>query len=105
MTHLTPDTAKRTKDLYSKDPESVAHAVRQWAIANGNNPKMRIALCGYEGEHAMPKSWECLALESQGRIRFPVPQKNNNNANRERIWFSESVLSAVTPALTAALTR
>ncbi|MHB8397313.1 MAG: DNA adenine methylase [Candidatus Limnocylindrales bacterium] len=82
------DTAKRRKKLYSKDSESVAHAVRKWALANGDNPKMRIALCGYEGEHKMPKSWDCLAWKGKGGYGSRVPDKNNANAARERIWFS-----------------
>ena len=50
------DTAGRDPNLYAKDSESVAHQVREWAIANGDNPLLRIALCGYEGEHEMPVS-------------------------------------------------
>ena len=46
--------------------EHVSGAVREWAIANGNNPKLRIALCGYDGEHAMPGEWECLAWKARG---------------------------------------
>jgi site-specific DNA-adenine methylase len=87
------DTAKRTKDLYSKDSESVAHAVRQWALANGDNPKMRIALCGYLGEHKMPKSWECLAWKAKGGYGSQRRDQNNANAARERIWFSPHCLS------------
>jgi site-specific DNA-adenine methylase len=86
------DTAKRTKDLYSKDSASVAHAVRKWALANGDNPKMRIALCGYEGEHTMPKSWECLAWKAKGGYGSQAVDRNNVNAARERIWFSPHCL-------------
>lgn len=44
-----------------------ADEVRDWAIANGDNPKLRIALFGYEEEHAatMPASWECLAWKAR----------------------------------------
>jgi site-specific DNA-adenine methylase len=86
------DTANRTKDLYSKDSESVAHAVRQWAVANGDNPLMRIALCGYEGEHKMPRGWACLAWKSRGGYGSQSRLKNNENAWRERIWFSPHCL-------------
>jgi site-specific DNA-adenine methylase len=86
------DTAKRTSDLYSKDSESVAHAVREWALANGDNPLMRIALCGYEGEHKMPRKWNCLAWKAKGGYGSQSRKKNNDNANRERIWFSPGCL-------------
>jgi DNA adenine methylase len=32
------DTAKRDRDLYRVDCDQVAHLVRQWAVANGDNP-------------------------------------------------------------------
>jgi len=51
------DTAGRASDLYREDCEAVAHRVREWALANGDNPLMRIALCGYNGEHEMPDAW------------------------------------------------
>jgi site-specific DNA-adenine methylase len=86
------DTAKRTSGLYSKDSESVAHAVRKWAIENGDNPLLRIALCGYEGEHKMPRKWECLAWKAKGGYGSQSRKKNNENAARERIWFSPHCL-------------
>ena len=80
------DTAKRYSNLYAVDHLTVAHDVREWAIANGNNPKYRIALCGYEGEHVMPDDWRVLAWKANGG--YATQNSNNNNANRERIWFS-----------------
>ena len=56
-------------DCYAVESD-VSAAVRQWAIDNGSNPLLRIALCGYDGEHEMPQGWDC------------------DNSNRERIWFS-----------------
>jgi len=85
------DTAKRTADLYSKDSLSVAHEVREWAIKWGDHPDMRIALCGYEGEHAMPGSWECVAWKAKGGYGSQG-DGDNANAARERIWFSPNCL-------------
>lgn len=51
------DTAERDSNLYRKDSETVAHDVHEWAVANGENRLLRIALCGYEGEHNMPGNW------------------------------------------------
>jgi DNA adenine methylase len=88
------DTAKRSKDLYRKDCESVAHAVREWAVAHGDDPRYRIALCGYEGEHAMPDSWACVEGKG-GRGHGYGGQAKGGYANkrRERIWFSPHCLS------------
>jgi hypothetical protein len=81
------DKASRQGDLYRMDDEKVAHEVREWAIAHGDNPHYRIALCGYDGEHTLPKSWECIqGASGQG---YGSQSKNGyGNANRERIWFS-----------------
>lgn len=43
--------AKRHNRLYAKESGTVAHDVRAWCMKYGDNPDMRIALCGYEGEH------------------------------------------------------
>ena len=88
--YLSADTAG---DLYRTDSVDVAHAVREWAIANGGNKMMRIALCGYEGEHAMPADWECVAWKAQGGMGNQRADKSNGNAGRERIWFSPHCLS------------
>ena len=81
------DTADRDDRLYRKDSLSVAHDVRKWAIDNGKNPQMRIALCGYEGEHVMPDDWECVAWKSTGGYG------GQDNTRRERVWFSPYCLS------------
>ena len=80
--------AGRDEDIYAHDDLDVAEAVRQWAIENGPNPQLRIALCGYEGEHAMPKDWECVAWKAQGGYGNQSDKSGKTNAGRERIWFS-----------------
>ena len=86
------DTADRDASLYREDSLSVAHDVRRWAIANGDNPLLRIALCGYEGEHDMPSSWECVPWKANGGYGGQSKDHDNPNAKRERIWFSPHCL-------------
>ena len=81
------DTAERASDLYRTDSESVAHAVREWAIENGENNLLRIALCGYEGEHEMPGSWSVYEW-SAGEGFGAQAEQRSGNGKRERIWFS-----------------
>ena len=81
------DTAGRMRDLYRIDSESVAHAVREWAIENGNNELLRIALCGYEGEHEMPVSWSMYEWSAGDGLGGQAEQRSGNG-KRERIWFS-----------------
>ena len=94
------DTAERTSNLYSHDDESVAHAVREWAIAHGDDPRIRIALCGYEGEHTMPDSWECVPWKARGGYSSQG-MKNGENCKKERIWFSPHCLNEVNTPLFA----
>ena len=82
------DDADREGGLYQADSLTVAHEVRKWAIANGDEPLMRIALCGYDGEHEMPDSWECVAWKAAGGYGSQANGSGRENCNRERIWFS-----------------
>lgn len=86
------DTANRDNDLYREDSLTVAHDVRKWAVEHGSDPKMRIALCGYEGEHEMPPDWECLAWKAHGGYGAGRGRTGDQNKHRERIWFSPGCL-------------
>lgn len=88
------DTADRNETLYAADSLTVAHSVRRWAIENGDNPLLRIALCGYEGEHAMPDSWDCVAWKARGGYGSQGDGAGRENSNRERIWFSPHCIPA-----------
>lgn len=83
--------AGRAADCYVEDSPDVAAAVREWAISNGERVGLRIALCGYDGEHAMPDSWECVAWSAGGMERLGHG-RGRTNRHRERIWFSPHCL-------------
>jgi DNA adenine methylase len=85
------DLADRDSDIYAHDSESVAHEVRKWCIANGDNPLMRIALCGYIGEHELP-GWECFRWKAQGGYGPQGNKKGKENRHKETIWFSPNRL-------------
>jgi len=82
----------RTDAIYSTDSLTVAHEVREWAIAQGDDRKMRIALCGYEGEHQMPESWECVEWKARGGYGSQGDNQARENSAKERIWFSPHCL-------------
>lgn len=84
--------ADRRKGIYREDSLDVADAARKWAIENGSNPRLRIALCGYEGEHEMPADWDCHAWKAPGGMGNTAHGKGRENASRERIWFSPNCL-------------
>lgn len=88
------DTAGRDPTIYRHDSATVAHDVREWAIANGSNPLLRIALCGYDGEHEMPDSWSVYEWKANGGYSGQGDEGSvgRANAERERIWFSPACL-------------
>ena len=82
------EEADRNETLYATEDLDCAHAVREWAIEWGNDPRMRIALCGYAGEHAMPDSWDEVPWKARGGYGSQGNGAGRDNSNRERIWFS-----------------
>ena len=92
----------RTENLYSSDDATVSHAVREWAIANGDDKRLRIVLAGYEAEHAahMPASWRCHSYRGK-RAYGTTAGGGQNEANRqgERLWFSPHCVPEEQPSL------
>ena len=84
--------AERAAGLYAQDND-VSADVRQWAIEHGDDPLLRIALCGYQEEHAMPDSWSCVAWEPRVGFDGQNRDRDNKNRGRERIWFSPHCLN------------
>lgn len=86
------DGAAPSDGLYAHHSNDVTHEVRAWAKENGDNPLLRIALCGYFEEHAphMPETWECVRWKAVGG--YANRNEDNPNAERERIWFSPHCL-------------
>jgi site-specific DNA-adenine methylase len=96
---LDPPYSKETgRDMgcYRMDSGTVAHDAREWAIANGDNPRYRICLAGYEGEHAskIPDDWTVhhwMANRCMGRADTP-DSPNQAKRRKERLWFSPGCL-------------
>jgi len=70
--------------------EDVRLTVREYAIEHG--AEMRIALCGYEGEHNMPDDWNCVPWKARGGYGSQSDGAGRENCHRERIWFSPACL-------------
>lgn len=87
---LDPPYAFEFRDpyLYAEDDATISAQVREWAIDHGDDPDLRIALCGYEGEHEMPSTWTCHAWKAARGYAA----EDNDNRERERIWFSPHCL-------------
>lgn len=83
--------AERDPGMYACETDC-SGAVREWAIENGDNPMLRISLCGYRGEHNMPPGWECYAWKTAGGYGSQGNGRGRENASRERLFFSPHCL-------------
>lgn len=85
--------AGRDMSLYAEESGDVAHAVREWAIAHGDDPRFRIALCGYDTEHAMPENWSVYRWSAKGGYGNLGNGRGATNRHRETVWFSPHCLA------------
>lgn len=91
---LDPPYGVEDRDtVYNVDSREISGEVFCWAIENGDNPKLRIAVCGYEGEYSFPSSWACVVWKANGGYANQGTwTRGRKNARRERIWFSPHCL-------------
>jgi hypothetical protein len=84
--------AGRSK-VYANEDLTVAHEVRGWCLANGDNPDLRIALCGYAGEgHEALEAHGWTAQEWKANGGYSNQDEGNENKHKERIWYSPHCL-------------
>lgn len=89
-----PYTMDNREAVYNHDNgDQLAVQVREWAIQNGNRPKLRIAYCGYEDGFKWPSDWVVYAWKAHGG--YSNNGSNQKNRERERIWFSPACLKAI----------
>jgi hypothetical protein len=94
----------RTKDLYRVDDHSISAAVRDWAIAHGDDKRLRIVLAGYAEEHqdAMPASWRIHEYSANAAYQTANGGGvNAANRHNERLWFSPHCLGCESGGLFA----
>jgi hypothetical protein len=78
--------------------KDLSASVKAWCVANGDNPQMRIALCGYD-DVDMPDGW--MVLRWKARKGYQVA--DNDESDRETIWFSPHCIDATKPQMQPAL--
>jgi hypothetical protein len=88
--------AGRDMAIYARDSDDVAHDVRAWCEANGDNPQLRIAMCGYAGEGhdgLVDRGWSAVPWKAVGGYSNAGNGAGKANSGREVIWFSPACLS------------
>jgi hypothetical protein len=97
-THLEDGKSNRAKEIYASDRDSdvggLVDRVIAYCLERGSDPQMRIAVCCYEGE-----GYEVLAAAGWTVEKWKASGgygnqsgKVNENAGRERIWFSPNCI-------------
>ena len=88
----------RTADLYAVDDHTIAHEVRQWALDNGDDPRLRIVLAGYSDEHddLIPDTWARHRYSASASYQTTANKGGQNAENRhnEVLWMSPSCAPA-----------
>ena len=87
-----PYSADRAVVYGRNDSQAVAFRAAKWAFANGDNPKLRIILCGYEGEHKIPDNWTTYAWKANGGYSNLGNKQGRENSSKERLWLSPRCL-------------
>ena len=87
------DKADRA-EVYAVDCDRVGHDVARWCRENGDNPLLRIALCGYEGEYDLP-GWRKHSWKAAGGYENQSTGDDGPSGNclKERIWFSPGCIN------------
>lgn len=91
-------TDKRTPNIYAEDTGAPAAAALAWCIANGAEPSLRIALCGYAGEHDVLErehGWSVFAWSSRGG--YARTDEGKERRHQERLWLSPHCLKGDGP--------
>lgn len=83
----------RATALYANDRTQnvgdLCDEVQDWCLRWGDNPQVRIVLCGLSGEYPSldDAGWECVAWKSRGGYGNRT-DAGKANAARERLWLS-----------------
>jgi DNA adenine methylase len=84
----------RAPHLYRLEDLAIAHYVRDWCEANGDNALLRIVLCGYGTVHdtLLEHGWRRAMWTANGGLGNQRHDGNYTNKDRETLWFSPACL-------------
>jgi DNA adenine methylase len=82
---------KRSK-VY-REENDIYQQVCKWAVDNGNNSRMRIVVCGYDGDYKFPYDWKEVNWITGGGLSSLGFSQGKLNTKREKIYFSPHCLN------------
>jgi DNA adenine methylase len=68
--------------------QGIAEKVRAWCIENGNNPQIRIVLCGHAGEHDALLNHRWTIHKWVARKGYALTDESLENSASETVWAS-----------------
>ena len=78
---------------YDDGTGDTAADVWQWACKNGDNPRLRIVVAGYDDGRELPEGWSAIERIEHGG--YGNANANGNvNRYRERLWLSPHCVHA-----------
>ena len=89
------DEIEQTR-VYATDSGTVSDDVRDWCLDNGSDRRLRIALCGYEGEGhevLLNHGWTAHAWRTAGGYGGGRGGQGDENRHKERIYFSPGCIA------------
>jgi len=87
------DMGIREKRIYNQDKPNIAQEVLDWCIKHGDNPRYRIVLAGYEGEHNRLEElgWRKVAWKARRAYGTSNSETaNTENRFKERLWMNKN---------------
>jgi hypothetical protein len=91
---LDPPYDAGNHDPYAVDTNGVARRAAEWCLMNGADPRLRIVLAGYEGEHDRYGleifGWRKVAWKARGGFGSQGKGTGRENSAREILWLSPS---------------
>lgn len=70
--------------------KTITAKVVEWSLKNGQNPLLRIAVCGYYDEFQAMPGWTCYRWHAHGGMSNH--SATNENKTKEAVWFSPHCL-------------
>lgn len=89
---LDPPYLLKGRDKVYANESNVFKDVCDWAIENGDNKRLRIAVCGYDGDYIFPDTWKKFFWKANGGYGNAGNDRGKANSFKETIWFNNNCL-------------